>query len=223
LIASNKGKYIYVAVPRTGTHTISDFLERRCSGRQIICWHAAAHRVRATRFGLWRRAFVFGFVRNPWERMLSAYAYQIRNAGRSAPPTVAYYQRHGKLPTFREYIMSGEFGMAEGGQWSYFCSKNDPLLLLVSYIGVFERFTDEMRRICRKARIARPGQLQHRNRSRGVNVKDYRLHYDDEMAEKVGRLDAEVIRAFGYSFDSTRPKVTWPAVAKAHRLVKAID
>lgn len=153
--------------------------------------------------------FTFTFVRNPWDRLYSAYTFLSRGgwddkdkawaAEHLAPyRDFADFVRRGlerpEVQAFMHFIPQHEFVCDRRGR------------VLVKHVGYFETIADDFRAICR--RIGVDAELAHTNRS---TEADYRGAYDDETRAIVARVYARDIAIFGYGFDGIVSRVPLPA------------
>jgi chondroitin 4-sulfotransferase 11 len=147
----------------------------------------------------WRERFSFAFVRNPWDKVASHYAYRVKTN------QTGLGDRH---LTFSEWvrIAYGDRDPLYHDQPKMFMPQlewvaNDKGEIQVDYVGRFEQLADDFAEVCR--RTGRVGlELPHLKRS---GLADYRARYDDASAEIVARRFAVDIDRFGYTFDPARP------------------
>lgn len=142
------------------------------------------------RFGLsaWRKVFSFGFVRNPWDRMVSVCARI--NPNSLVTPS-----------TFTRWLYMGCLDQTEkphtvfGGTFIHFpCSS---FVLPCSYIGRYETFTEDVERICKIIGQPVPVNQHYEQRAR----KPYQSYYTTESRNWVERHCWLDIQTFGYRFD----------------------
>lgn len=69
MIISNKFKYVFISVPKTGTHTMYDVLQRHFSGKHYGAYHE--HQIPHSAEDYYR----FITVRNPYNRFASAWTH----------------------------------------------------------------------------------------------------------------------------------------------------
>ncbi|MDE2481726.1 MAG: sulfotransferase family 2 domain-containing protein [bacterium] len=141
---------------------------------------------------VWDASFTFAFVRNPWARAVSLYAYlrarseQEEFSGRR-PDMVAIMDRSPDFSSFlRETSTSADMTarvIGEDGR------------LLVSFVGRYETLASDIARV--EERIGLRVNLPHLNAS---EHGDYRAYYSPSDRELVARQYARDIERFGYSF-----------------------
>jgi hypothetical protein len=210
VIVSHKHRFIFVAVPRTGTQSVRAALRPHLDGGD---WEQADWRVdkrlpipeiAAIDHGhvtamemkpwldkrVWQDYFKFSFVRNPLERFISS-AF-LKNARR--PLFLAHPRRYLTLILESPSTMAGLFYRPQLGFLS-----NPENQLAVDYVGRFESLQDDFDRVCRQVGLP-PTALTHLHRSRHESAGRY---YDDELKRKVEQAYEQDIRAFGYRFESS--------------------
>jgi hypothetical protein len=152
--------------------------------------HAAAEEVRrclpAAQYSAY---FKFGFVRNPWDRLVSRYHYLKRNTS----------HRHSRLVNamsgFPEYVRwEMDRNMRLTHQHAYLCDKEGRLI--VDFVGRFENLRDDFVRATEKIGITTS--LPHLN---ATESKDYRKFYTPELRDTVADFYKRDIELFGYDFD----------------------
>ena len=124
--------------------------------------------------------FKFGFTRNPWERLVSAWKYAFVSTRISC---------YGKV-SFRKFIK--EYTIVWLGvemNTLDFCDGFD-------FIGRFENLQEDFYKICDKIGIPQQ-KLPHINKSKR---KHYTEYYDEETKEIVAKKYAKDIEYFGYKF-----------------------
>lgn len=152
----------------------------------------------------WRRSFKFAFVRNPWDRLVSWWSMidgQRQQFG--AVPSnkfTAYVLQRAR--TFEEFIAGCTDEIEDqDGRKHIFRNQIDYLAdesgaIVVDFVGRFEclqcGFDEVAARLGRKAAV-----LPRINASRH---RPYIEYYTPAMAEKISRLYARDIAAFGYRF-----------------------
>lgn len=149
----------------------------------------------------YRSFFKFAIVRNPWDRVVSAYHF-LTDGGlgagdeRLAARTVA---RYGSFGEFVEgYFQSPDFedALHFRPQFRFLCltPASPPE---VDYVGRFETLPEDFARICTRLGVEVP--LAHVNRGRS-RPKGYRPLYTDRTAAIVAEAYARDIELFGYAF-----------------------
>lgn len=142
----------------------------------------------------WDDRFSFGFVRNPWDRVVSHYHYRVKTnqtgLGERTVPfeewviraygerDPAYYDRPQMfMPQYRW------LGDQEGRQ-------------LVDFVGRFERLHEDFAEVCR--RIGVEASLPHLKKS---VRRDFRELYSAETRDLIARRFEGDIERYGYEFE----------------------
>jgi len=162
---------------------------------------SAAEAVARVGLETWDQYFSFGFVRNPWARMLSWWCmFTERPTAYAESPTWKYART---ARTFEEFIFKCRDTIYEPGaaksfvrpQLQYFTDAAGKQL--VDFIGQYENLQADIDKIAELTGVPRR-QLEHHNRT---NVeKDYRAHYTWVTKAVVGQRFAEDIERFKYTF-----------------------
>lgn len=145
--------------------------------------------------------FKFAFVRNPWDRLFSAYSF-LRRGGRNEHDA-AWAKRHlVRYEGFDEFVRGWvkeeniRRGLHFRPQLDFLRSSGDRIE--VDYVGYFERIDEDYEEIRR--RIGTGGPLEAANVTKG-RKKDYRDFYDQESKAIVANVYRQDIETFGYTFD----------------------
>lgn len=148
-------------------------------------------------------AYKVGFVRDPWDRLVSIYFHD----GFTLPPT--YYSR--TVEGFRAFVYElGQRGLdtermyPEPGdwwchhhflpQWFFVCDESGEVLL--DFVGRFERLRADWKHVCEV--LDQDWTLPHLRKS--SRNGDYRSYYDDDAAAIVGEVYGRDCELFGYMY-----------------------
>jgi hypothetical protein len=133
------------------------------------------------------RSFKFAFVRNPWDRLVSRYAYLLRSKNHPRHKFVKAMQ------SFEDYL-SWEIARGKMRQTDYVCDARGNLI--VDFIGYFERLDEDFAKVCAqlnvKAELPRANTSSHR---------DYRTYYTPATRELVATHFQRDLELFGYDFE----------------------
>lgn len=175
-VISDKKKFCFIRNEKTASASITKALEPwkdRITGRV----HDGAYEI-----GKMPGYFVFAFVRNPWERMVSWYDYM---------QTKEETKFVGKMsfPEFLHWHLPGR-----RSQWK-FVHYDDGTA--IDFIGRYEFLRRDFLFLCKKLKIMTP--LPYKNYSkRKVHWKTY---YDKESIEYVRKMCHDDVKGFGYEYD----------------------
>lgn len=198
---------VFVHIPKTAGTSMLDAL-----GADVVFdTHAPALVYREADPDLFRRAYKFSVVRNPWDRFASSFHFM--KSGTDWPMQQEWAKRHiGDLdfegfvrklrnPLFRQTILSERFFWPQS-----FWLTDRRGALIVDELLRFEELGDAIAAICVRLGVASPEHLPVHRRSTRL---DYRsLYRDDEMVQLVERLYSEDIQRFGYSFEPLEVRVS---------------
>ena len=211
MIVSHRHRFIFFAVPRTGTHAIRAALapllgERdwqqetlrldalspvpaiaRIGHGHVTAQHAQAH-LPAT---VWRSYFKFAMVRNPYERFVSACAMLNKRNPRYAGTEAAFMKQALTRERFRRRVLvrpQAQLLSDATGRLS------------MDFIGRYEGLQDALDQACRQIGLPCP-ELAKRNAAAHGPWADYR---DAALSASVTRFYQQDFDAFGYEREGLR-------------------
>lgn len=179
-------KFIFIHVPKTGGQSISAALGGDAGG---FPKHAPMSDV------YHGKRFAFGFVRNPWARMVSLYRFQCQKLWK---PTDDYNQAETRALGFKAWLMRDEFFMVQDTKRDMPPMQRRPQLWWlegVDFIGRFENIKEDFAHVVAHVGLKKVPPLGHINTTIGG---DYRAEYDDESLAFVAEHFAPEIKRFGY-------------------------
>lgn len=207
MIISSAHRFIFVAVPKTGTHAVRQALRGHLGPddiEQVRLFEKKAFPIpELARLGHGHLTlsevqphlpaedfagfFKFGFVRNPFDRFISFCAFMTRQHGYfdQDPQRVMHHFLFVEPPTDRIHFAP---------QHGFFTGPDGALLS--DYVGRVEAMQASYDEACRRIGIpSRP--LDKVNASRRG---DYRQYYTPELRDSVAKLYARDLELFGYDF-----------------------
>lgn len=142
--------------------------------------------------------FSFTFIRNPYDRLVSAWRdYQV---------SVDYLDK--PFATFVKHFVLGPQGNRDKQwfRWSHVMPFTDQRMKIfdaqlnpiVNFIGKFETLQQDFDTVCDKISLASQ-KLPHIKKSKH-RTKHYTEHYDDELVDIVSTIYSKDIEYFGYKF-----------------------
>lgn len=142
---------------------------------------------------LWRKKFVFSFVRNPWDKVVSHYHYRVRTN------QTGLGDRHLSFDSWVR-LSYGDKNPAYYDKPKMFMPQVEWLIdekreMMVDFVGRFEHLEHDFRVVCEK--IGRRAVLPHVKKS---SHADYRSYYSPATRQIVAEWFAEDIRQFNYTF-----------------------
>ena len=133
--------------------------------------------------------YKFAFVRNPWDRLVSWYAFILQDRSHRRHRAVT------RLPDFESFV-DAELARPRSAQWWMLADRSGRLG--VDFVGRFEQLERDMAGICERIGIAYEP-LPHVNRT--LTRAPYQTYFTPGLARRVGERWAREIEAFGYAFD----------------------
>jgi hypothetical protein len=198
MLKNDKYKFVFVHVQKTGGTSVRDEL-KKLKGTQTLCgMHSFLKDCSYP-----KNYFKFGFVRNPWDRLVSWYNMHIT----SKPDNIFAKYLIEDTKNFSDFLKKTNklthkdpngFLLQKSityNQLEYF-SDNDGKLL-VDFIGKLENINDDIKIIGEK--IGYPQlKVGHSNKRKH---NDYRTYYSNSEIELVAEMYKRDIDYFGYSFE----------------------
>ena len=187
MIISAEKKFIFVAVPKTGSSSIEKALAEY-SDEELERGKTKHTMLRHIPHMLDEPYYKFCFFRNPWDRMVSFYHYHLRQGDQ-------FLSRDYKDVSFKEWLKKGKTAGTFEKQTSYIMNKGRIVPDVAIY--KFEEMQDSWKHIC--ATLGVKGELPHINKSKHKHYSEY---YDDETRHIVKILEYGAIRMLGYEFET---------------------
>lgn len=223
MLLSYRHSYLFVHIAKTGGSSIRKVLRRQrmldpMTLPMALCSrlnHAYGHRLAAKLprhapvstaqemlpvdefHTLWK----FAFVRNPWDRMVSAYGHFVRE--RQDILTAQHITSFGE---FADWLISSHHTYT-GDRCTLVRAVGRPQVeyvqdlhgrVSVDFLGRFESLASDMQLVFRKLGIACRSIPHQRN---GKRTTDYRQNYSDTLADRIAQAYQSDIACFGYTFD----------------------
>lgn len=148
----------------------------------------------------YKEYFKFAFVRNPWDRLYSAFCY-LKGGGWNDEDRIWAESNLQGIDDFNEFVLgwlNSERLKAHIHFWpqhEFICNRSgEPM---IDYLAYFETISDDYQVVSSK--ISTSKELVHKNASKRFGYKDI---YIPESIEKVASLYSKDIALFGYEFDS---------------------
>lgn len=207
MIISRRHSFIFVAVPKTGTHSVRQALREHMGDEDLeqarlfvtkvfpIAELAALRHGHITlgqvqpflEPGEFAAFFKFGFVRNPFDRFVSYCAFVTRDKDTfDREPRRVMRHLLFESPPHGHILFQPQHQYLVGADGA----------LIGDFVGRVERMQHDYEEICRRLGIAsRP--LEKVNASRRGDYRDY---YDQELIDGVAKLYARDLELFNYDF-----------------------
>ncbi len=146
--------------------------------------------------------FKFTFVRNPWDRLFSAFRF-LKRGGMTDKDRAWANTQLAPYDTFDDFVR--RWVTAKNvASWQHFKPQHRFLLdpagrLQIDYVGRFETLEQDFCHIAERLGIERT--IAHHNRTDGPSATDYRSFYTDETRRIVADVYRRDIELFDYRFD----------------------
>jgi hypothetical protein len=195
---SHHRRFVFIHVPKTAGTSVrrllggwSDAVREAIQGDRYKHL-TASDAMNQVGHRAWSEYFTFAFVRNPWERMLSYYAFHRQGGGGfSARPTIRFCRAH-SFPEFLErYINATRW---QGPQFDWLSLPDGTIPL--DFVGRVENLEEDFRQVCTRLGVT-PAPLPRLNVS---SHRDYAEYYDAYTRSLVARAHERDVDYFGYRF-----------------------
>ena len=187
---------VFVHVPKAAGTSVSHAVYGRSLG------HFKASEIKRWCPKEFENLFKFAFVRNPWDRAVSAYRFAIKGGTEVAGIRKSRQYQIPELRSFEAFVYEwlAEHNLSEldnvfQPQYLFVADENDKLM--VDYLGKVEQLEHDMRKI---SNITEKGlEVLELNQvgGRGEYMKYYQ---DSQLIDAVGKLYAKDVALFGYDF-----------------------
>jgi len=207
MIISHKHKFIFIAIPKTGTHAIRFalrehmgnedeeqvglFVQKKLKNKRIAeIGHGHISCLQAKEVlseKIWNSYFKFAFVRNPWDRYISFCAFMHRNNPKFHKTPELFLRRMIEKTQIQQRVLFRP-------QVEFICDEQNHVML--DYVGRYENFQENYDNICEKIGITTQ-QLDQLNTSKHLYYKEY---YNEELVKKVANFYQQDISILQYNF-----------------------
>jgi hypothetical protein len=206
MIVSALHKFIFAAIPKTGTHAVRRALREHMGPNdleqvglfvqkkfpipelaQLQHGHLSLLQIRPYMRPLeWRSFFKFAFVRNPFDRFISYCAFMTRADGAFERDPQTVMRQFVTNPPWEHLLFQPQHSFITGEDGE----------LLTDEVGRVEQMQQSYDEIA--ARIGIPSaELERVNSSERRGYRDY---YDQQLIDGVAKLYARDLELFGYEF-----------------------
>jgi len=150
--------------------------------------------------------FKFAFVRNPWDRVYSAWRF-MQAGGGNREDAMQAQRCLSQFRDFEDFILRG-IGTPPVAEVIHFSPQTDfvelcPGRMPLDFIGYFEQFEQDYLYIASRMGV-QLDEVPWENKTKGKR-SDYRDAYTPAMIEKVAEIYRRDVELFGYDFDSYKP------------------
>jgi hypothetical protein len=146
--------------------------------------------------------FSFAFVRNPWDRAVSAYNFVKQNGtGYVQPLPNSIYQSE-LFDSFERFVLQwlvnadlSKVDVVFEPQYKYICDRNNNII--VDHIGTVENMKSSILFLQKKLNV----EIKIANLNQSTRKKDFRSYYNEETKKVIAELYKKDITLFNYSFN----------------------
>jgi len=202
----HSNKAIFFHVPKTAGYAMEQYFAPGCMDYKVfdpVCLFGLKNGAMAQHYpysemikivppDIMKNYFKFAFVRNPWDRLVSAYSYL----------KTKHDELHGGFEGWLGHVCSRvrsrdyQPGAHHAPQTDYLLHEGAAVL---DFVGRYENLQQDFATVC--IRLQAPvGRLPVQNKS-SLRTGHYRGYYSPAMAELVAGTYAEEIALLGYSFE----------------------
>ena len=212
MVVNSKYKFIFVHIPKAAGTSISKNLKKAPGNKNK--WLAKTKHETLSDFYFKvsdRRTFTdkilklnpenyytFGFVRNPWDRILSLYQYLKFKKPIKEIETI---------DSFQDFLFQAKDGVdwiknlsTMRPQADYFTFDNGSIL--INFLGHYEYLQEDLSKISKE--IGLSINIKHLNKSKNSHL-DYRNIYETKMVDIVKDLFIDDVNLFSYEFEKPYP------------------
>lgn len=191
MIISQRKKFVFIHVQRTGGTTLGNLLRQSVSGLDLNeHYHSNAKSHPISFFDDFKEHYIFGFTRNPWARLFSWYWLKHRNE----PLPLAE-----EKDRFEQYLLNDTPIETDASFFHYntldYFTNNDNVLI-ANHIYKFEDYTQEVKLLYHQLNIhRRPIPVLNAN-----PLTDYRTYYTAASQQLIAEKCERDITHFKYQF-----------------------
>ena len=208
MIVSHRHRFVFFAVPRTGTHAVraalhpflgdEDWQQQSLTERvrlpvpalaRVGHGHLTLRQVRANLpETVWREYFKFACVRNPYDRFVSVCAMLNRRNPDYRGRETAFMKRAIQVGRFQQRVLVRP-------QWDMLVDEAGELGM--DFIGRYESLQQSFEKACRRIGIP----AQRLAQSNATDHRDYTTYYDDELLGLVNVFYRRDFDSLGYEVE----------------------
>lgn len=211
MLISKSKKFLFVHIQKTAGRSFEAVLTENIPDLEnFMGTHDHALWAKEKLSGEWNNYYKVGFVRNPWDRLVSWYT-MIREKGAMTWKKRIFGRR--RYNDLTQYVLSNSNSFEEfiykctdtiddiDGRKSILYNQIDYLSdengkLIVDFVGRFENIEEDSKKVFENLGFENAS-LPHKNSSKHRN---YRTYYNEETREEVRRRYSRDIDFFGYDF-----------------------
>lgn len=186
---------IFIHIPKCAGTAVGKALGFPRDGHDRAIWYKLYDKY------TFEKSFKFTIVRNPWDRIVSAY-FHLKQGGGHKTTQKWVDENLSEYSTFRSFVLSLKKDRVRKRitSWTHFVPQYKWITdsnenIIVDFVGRVENIKDDFSKISKK--IGREGVLEKRNTSEHDRFKKY---YDEEMKRVVKKVYEKDIEYLGYEY-----------------------
>ncbi len=214
MLISHKHKFVFIAINKTATTSIHDALTNLSDIKSVgdtqssYYFHATAKKIKKEfkkNNWDWNSYFKFSFVRNPWDRMVSAYFYRLKMVekwNKKKPVdkhTIAVYEdfkvQLNSTNNFNEWLEKYINHKSVAFHQHKFLYEDEKKL--VNFVGKFENLSNDFDYAMTQIKCEHI-KLPFLNKS---NRKSHKKYYSEHTRKLVKNYYVKDINLFNYNYD----------------------
>jgi hypothetical protein len=197
----DKQKCIFIHIPKTAGTSVLNALGKEKGGRNHLPWYVyyTANQYKFNNY------FKFAFVRNPWDRVYSAYSYLLEGGNKQGDMNLLNIVN--KYNNFENFVVHG-LGCGDFRNHLLFIPQSEFIVgpqgeIVVDFVGNYEKLEDDFHKLMSIMGKSNK-KLPQLNKSLGnQKYKDeYLTQKSIDVVEQIYRQD---IKTFNYSFNHKSP------------------
>ena len=194
LNAFYKSKTIFVHIPKTAGVSLVKAIYGNVTleGHRSFYFNSIALNIKDDKY------FSFTFVRNPFDRLYSAYKF-LKKGGINYQDRLAFQTHLSEFKDFEDFVLNGLnkeliYQITHLiPQYEYLCDKRGSIL--VNFVGRFENLDNDVLFLSKK--LKKVIKLDHHNYNKKLDFKEA---YSDDMMDKVYQIYQKDFEIFNYNF-----------------------
>lgn len=189
---------IFIHIPKNaGTSVLSSLGKQGAGGRYHLPWYVYFN----ANPEFFTNAFKFAFIRNPWDRAVSAFEYL--RAGGNKKGDLQLQKQFAQFNDFDDFVING---LSNGAYRNHllFIPQSEFVVngegdLVVDFLGRFESLDSDFEKVAEALQL--PRLLSKRNQNQ-INKKQYQRYYKSiQTIEIIEHIYKQDIHLFRYEFE----------------------
>lgn len=201
MIISDINEYLFIAIPRTGSTTISSELIKHYQGREILEKHSNYYEFLKIANKKQKQYFVFATVRNPLDEIVSFYE-KLRHPESSSLPDLESTKRLKLLSNYVNKPNHTFFG---------FLKKSFPFISSIElnakycdFVMRFENLQEDFKKVLKKIGLQKVRDLPTLNKTKKETDHFSKYYKNEEILKLSAKMFAPFMEKWGYQFPDKR-------------------